>query len=409
MRMSGSEREREGALRIMEALSGVDEVLLERSEIGQEAQKRQGDSKQRIAEGRDSTRRKRGRRPIWQLGRTWAAVFCVAALGFMAWGGKRTLSNDASLAGSGEIPLVHSVYYAGDNQNTDSAGMLAEGEGAVADEVISENNGAGSGSVAGGNGMRTENGLDGSGMKPEGEPGGNGTKLENEPDGNGMKPDNTADGNGTESGNSEEIGNGAGQSGRKESDGTDNHAGRSDTSSGEDKEISWQICVGTTADQREKITEEEARAVEGLGGYIPAKLPEGYQFGEAYWNADSQCLAISWERGMDSIMLWLELAEEDKEVIDVSKPETYDVRLYEIPYGDSVPEEYREVFDDPVFAWEDFSKEIVESRIKSISDQGDTNTPRGNFSILFPEGVLVRFNGRGTPEQIWEMFNTKGL
>ena len=59
-------------------------------------------------------------------------------------------------------------------------------------------------------------------------------------------------------------------------------------------------------------------------------------------------------------------------------------------------------------AGKDFNLEIVKSRIKSYDDQGDTDTPRGNFSVLYEGGVLIRFNGRGTAEEIWEMFCSMG-
>ena len=58
----------------------------------------------------------------------------------------------------------------------------------------------------------------------------------------------------------------------------------------------------------------------------------------------------------------------------------------------------------PVFAREDFSLEMIESRMISYSDSGDTDTPRGNFRVLGSGGVLVQFSGRGTAEEIWEMF-----
>lgn len=111
---------------------------------------------------------------------------------------------------------------------------------------------------------------------------------------------------------------------------------------------------------------------------------------------------------MDSILLGIEKTDSAPDTVDIARAETYDVRLYEIPYGETVPEEYREVFQDPVFAMEDLSLEVIRSRVVSYQDRGDTATPRGNFRVLYPEGVLVRFNGRGTPEEIWEMFCSMG-
>lgn len=111
---------------------------------------------------------------------------------------------------------------------------------------------------------------------------------------------------------------------------------------------------------------------------------------------------------MDMILLHLEQTQGTVETVDVEKPEIYDERLYEVPYGETVPEEYRQVFQDPVFALEDFSLEIVESRMKAYEDSGDTATPRGNFKVLYPDGVLVSFNGRGTAQEIWDMFCSMG-
>ena len=119
-------------------------------------------------------------------------------------------------------------------------------------------------------------------------------------------------------------------------------------------------------------------------------------------------LTVCWTRGMDSITLHLERTGNPPATVDVEKTESYDQRLYEVPYGETVPREYWQTFDNPVFAAEDFGLEIIESRMKSYDDQGDTDTPRGNFGVLYPDGVLARFSGRGTAEEIWEMFSSMG-
>ena len=162
--------------------------------------------------------------------------------------------------------------------------------------------------------------------------------------------------------------------------------------------------------QAQKLTEAEARGTEVLGSYVPTVLPKGYGFESASRNLDRQeeNLTLCWSRGMDSILLGIEKPDSAPDTVDIARAETYDVRLYEIPYGETVPEEYREIFQDPVFAIEDLSLEIIRSRVASYQDRGDTATPRGNFRVLYPDGVLVRFNGRGTPEEIWEMFCSMG-
>lgn len=156
----------------------------------------------------------------------------------------------------------------------------------------------------------------------------------------------------------------------------------------------------------QELTEVEARQIKDLGAYVPTALPAGYIFESARYVAETGRLTVCWCKGMDNIRLSVEQADDGTITADIGKPETYDERLYEIPYGDTIPEEYREVFFHPVFAKDDFSLEIVRSRVISYSgDGGDTSTPRGNFYVLY-DGVLVGFNGRGTPEEIWEMFTS---
>ena len=72
---------RKGALRIMDALSGVDEELLERCEqSGQKSDKAY-------------------RRPLWQQARAWAAVLCLAVVGAASFGGYRLMQ----MGGMGSI------------------------------------------------------------------------------------------------------------------------------------------------------------------------------------------------------------------------------------------------------------------------------------------------------------------
>lgn len=164
---------------------------------------------------------------------------------------------------------------------------------------------------------------------------------------------------------------------------------------------------------------EEARAMDTVGDYIPSRIPEGYLYESAYglkdygmtdksWNT----VSILWSKGSDTIELVIteypEEAAQSMPLADISRPETYDVNRYEIPYADTVPGEYAEIFEDPVFAESDFSLEIVKARMKPVEASEDTDIPRGNFSVLYDSGVLVRFSGCGDAVSIWEMFQSIG-
>lgn len=165
------------------------------------------------------------------------------------------------------------------------------------------------------------------------------------------------------------------------------------------------------AQLQESLGEEELRAVKGLGEYIPTVIPEGYVFESGYRMAEGG-LHLCWSKGMDTIMISVSVYEANEEnegrIVDISKPETYDEHRYEIPYASTVPEEYRQVFQNPIFRESDFTPEAVSARMKSVADMGDTDTPRGNFAVLYDSGVIVSFNGDGDAEQIWEMFESVG-
>lgn len=327
-----SDHETQGALRILEAFSGVDEELVQRSE----------------------TRR----RPYWIYARAAAACLALAVVGTVSWkalhmnpapGGSADTAAPADGNNSAE---VHSLQNGGNEQ---AAGGYAESAGGCAD-------------------LAGEDMNDGFADPEE-------YKLENESDTN----------ESVRSGEQQKVG------------ATGNVGNKQDCDEIENDENMMIESCGEPTDSRKEISWEEAGNTVVFGSYLPENLPRGYAFENA-WSSD-EGLTVSWTRGMDHIMISVSaVVPEDVVTADPEKPETYDERLYEIPYAETVPKEYHEVFQDPVFAAEDLSLEVVSSRMKSVKDAGDTNTPRGMFSVLYPEGILVRFNGRGTAEEIWDMF-----
>ncbi len=367
---------REHALRIMEALSGVDEELLERS--GRERQRRNLTAPGHRRASRTGAVGSR-KRPIWQAAGAWAAALCLGVAGIASWSayGQRGGAGDGSpLVKSGTVYEENGMDMAG-GQN-DYPGDAPECEGAADVEEHQKLGPAQGDAAAQGNGTAQEN----SSVK-----------------------DNSAVHTGVESaGNYGDTGRKDGLPQNIDSENTGGF-GQNDTEDG-----MTEIVDGCGKLNAIEYSLQAAGQIEGLGEYVPETLPEGYKFESAYSNQDldRENLTVSWSRGMDMILLHLEQTQGTVETVDVEKPEIYDERLYEVPYGETVPEEYRQVFQDPVFALEDFSLEIVESRMKAYEDSGDTATPRGNFKVLYPDGVLVSFNGRGTAQEIWDMFCSMG-
>lgn len=325
----------ERAMKLMEALSGVDEELLERCE--------------------ESGVRGKAPIPLWRYAKGWAAVLCLAIVGAAGWGGYRLIQEtgkDMNSSGSA----------------CESMAQLEDMEVIMEDTLPSQEPEAGVPEAA----PREEEGARSGDTASNGGNGGMGTGI--------SETDRPS----------------------AESEDKEREENNNDIFDKQEEGVTEEVCPA--ADFR-RLTEEEARGQE-LGGYVPTVLPGGYAFESAVTDPDSpeENLRLCWTRGMDSIMLSVTKVGNAPNTVDVKKPETYDERLYEIPYAESVPEEYRQSVNDPVFAREDFSLEMIRSRMKSYNDSGDTDTPRGNFSVLCLDGVLVKFNGRGTPEEIWEMF-----
>lgn len=175
----------------------------------------------------------------------------------------------------------------------------------------------------------------------------------------------------------------------------------------------------TPQDSYRTITWEEAAKLSVLGEFIPDKNWGGYTLEEVKAGYDPVreeviALHFTWTKGLDSMMFTVKILNQDSifsessdrlHMVDINKPETYDVRLYEIPYCDSVPEKFRETFEEPVFTLGEMNPDMVKSRMKTKEDAGDTNTPSGSFGILC-DNILLHFNGGMEPDVVWDGIQT---
>ena len=344
-------KEPERAMRLMEALSDVDQALLERCA---------GNGRVTVC-----------RRPLWRSARAAAAVLCLAVAGAASWGGyqlSQMKMGSADSSGGNAAPYMEEIR---EDIEEDMP------QDAVTGEAAPEAAGAEDAAEAGQGGEQACQTEDGKRMEGQ------------EADGGQMLPEQEA---------------------AEDKNGNQDRGGAEGGAMGEEGSPETDVGGCPLPPQSQKLMLAQAREDAVLGAYVPTALPAGYAFEEGHRVTESQepNLTLCWTRGMDSITLHLERTANPPATVDVEETESYDQRLYEVPYGETVPEEYRQTFDNPVFAVEDFNLEIVKSRMKSYDDQGDTDTPRGNFSVLYEGGVLIRFNGRGTAEEIWEMFCSMG-
>ena len=113
-------------------------------------------------------------------------------------------------------------------------------------------------------------------------------------------------------------------------------------------------------------------------------------------------LHVRWNRCYNDVAVDVSLPEGDLSynLADVSRPEQYDLRLYPIPWCDSVPEEYRDTVNMPTFRAEDMSLAVVESR----GHEKDTGGLSFQFGVLHDSGVLVEYRCDGhTAQAVWEL------
>lgn len=150
----------------------------------------------------------------------------------------------------------------------------------------------------------------------------------------------------------------------------------------------------------------EARAESDFGGYLPSEIPAG--FGDAsiyrFKFQDSNFLTAMWSRGMDDLS-WVitpYTEEEAHRLTGVDDKENYDLSLYPIPRADSVPDDLRDIVNDPIFEAEELTLETVYCRAYKVNDAGDTDGWRMKFSVKYGD-VIVSVSTKGVePEWVYQ-------
>ncbi len=152
---------------------------------------------------------------------------------------------------------------------------------------------------------------------------------------------------------------------------------------------------------REVSTIDEALADPDFGAYVPDTIPSGFRFESARRVQDKtrNYLWIMWysDTGRLDYAEWrisFISSEDESRLVDVGKTETYDLSLYPIPRAESVPDELREIVDNPIFRIEDLTLDVVNARSYQVDDAGDTPGNRASFSVLYGK-VLVEIRIKG--------------
>ena len=153
-------------------------------------------------------------------------------------------------------------------------------------------------------------------------------------------------------------------------------------------------------------TLSEAQTEPDFGRYLPSELPAGFGDATIYRQKfqNTNFLTALWSKGLDDLS-WVvtPYTEEDAHrLTSVGDKKNYDLSLYPIPRADSVPDELREIVDDPIFEAEELTLKTVYSRAYKINDAGDTDGWRMKFSIKYGD-VIVSISSKGiAPEWLYQ-------
>ena len=153
-------------------------------------------------------------------------------------------------------------------------------------------------------------------------------------------------------------------------------------------------------------TLSEAQSEPDFGRYLPSELPAGFEESaiRRFRFQNSNYLSGLWSKGLDDLT-WVisPFTEEDAHrLTSVKDRKNYDLSLYPIPRADSVPDELREIVDDPIFEAEELTLETVYSRAYRVDDAGDTDGWRMRFSVRYGD-IIVAVSAKGVaPEWVYQ-------
>lgn len=161
-----------------------------------------------------------------------------------------------------------------------------------------------------------------------------------------------------------------------------------------------------SSDYRSLESLEQAHEQLPWGNWLPKSAPAA----TAYSNGgiDSYALSICFLNQDYTKELRVSVQDYTEEMsawfADPEKPETYDLRLYEIPYAESIPEEYFYTTQNSLFRAEEVTRQILEARLIPSDEPGDEKQYYGNLSVLYQDGFVVEYSSVNvSPEELYQI------
>lgn len=157
----------------------------------------------------------------------------------------------------------------------------------------------------------------------------------------------------------------------------------------------------------ETLTLEEVYSDNTFGSFVPKNIPSNFEFESArrFINQEYNYLSVLWCYELNDISFRIEYAtdHEKKNITSVNDLKNYDLSLYPIPRGESVPEELWEIVQSPVFIAEEISEEVITRRVTEHNEDGKT-VKKINFSLIFDNDIVITVSTSGIePKEVFNM------
>lgn len=155
-----------------------------------------------------------------------------------------------------------------------------------------------------------------------------------------------------------------------------------------------------------KLRLNEAYCDTDFGSFMIQELPKGFseESIRRYKDQNNDYLSGLWTKGLANLSWKISAYDEDDaaRLTSIAQTENYNLALYPIPRAESVPEELREIVDNPIFDANELTLEAVYVRAYKIEDAGDINGWRMAFSVKYGD-VVVEIRTKGVePDWVYE-------
>lgn len=156
----------------------------------------------------------------------------------------------------------------------------------------------------------------------------------------------------------------------------------------------------------ETLSYQEALNDTDYGAFMLREVPSGFvaESVRRYKDQTADYLSGLWTSGYDELQWKVYTFSEADEgrLTSVADTENYDLSLYPIPRARSVPDELREIVDDPIFAAKELTLDAVYRRAYKVDDAGDTDGWRMKFSVRYGD-IVVAVSAKGVePEWMYQ-------